>query len=211
MTNSAQAERRELADLLDRLGPDAPTLCTGWTTADLVAHLVVREGDLLAAAGIMIGPLSHHTRSAMQGLIERIGYQGLVDRFRNGPPRLSPFRLDPLDAAANTMEFFVHHEDVRRAQPDWEPRELPDEFERLLWGRVTGPGRLMFRRCAVGLLVARPDGATVRVRKGEPTAVLSGKPSELVLYMTGRKSVAQVEITGAEKAIEAVTQAPFGI
>src|SRR5882762_622635 len=36
-------ERRELCDLFLELGPDAPTLCEGWTTLDLAAHLVLRE------------------------------------------------------------------------------------------------------------------------------------------------------------------------
>src|SRR5215210_3225922 len=36
-------ERAALADLLDELGPDAPTCCAGWTTAHMAAHLVVRD------------------------------------------------------------------------------------------------------------------------------------------------------------------------
>ena len=48
-------ERRELCDLLEEVGPDAPTLCEGWTTFDLAAHLAVRERDLRAAPGILLG------------------------------------------------------------------------------------------------------------------------------------------------------------
>ncbi|WP_020573487.1 TIGR03085 family metal-binding protein [Actinopolymorpha alba] len=210
MTDHARAERHAIADLLDAVGPDAPTLCAGWTTSDLVAHLVVREGDLLGAAGILIGPLSRHTRATMDGLIARVGYTGLVDQFRN-PPRWSPSRVAALDEAANTMEFFVHHEDVRRAQTDWSPRELPADLEDLLWRRVTRAGRFLFRRAAVGVLVARPDGTTVRVRNGEPTAVVSGQPSEITLYMFGRKAVARVEIGGSDAAVEALAHTPFGV
>src|SRR3712207_9294235 len=39
----AARERAALADLLDELGPDAPTRCAGWTTAHLAAHLVTRD------------------------------------------------------------------------------------------------------------------------------------------------------------------------
>jgi uncharacterized protein (TIGR03083 family) len=39
----ARAERAALCDLFDEVGPDAPTLCAGWTTRDLAAHLVIRE------------------------------------------------------------------------------------------------------------------------------------------------------------------------
>ena len=42
-TRHARAERASLCDLLAEVGPDAPTLCEGWTTALLAAHLVVRE------------------------------------------------------------------------------------------------------------------------------------------------------------------------
>ncbi len=45
-----QRERAELCDLFDELGPDAPTLCGDWTTADLAAHLVVRERNPLGHA-----------------------------------------------------------------------------------------------------------------------------------------------------------------
>ena len=43
MTRYAFAERLALADLMAEVGPDAPTLCGGWTTRDLAAHLLLRE------------------------------------------------------------------------------------------------------------------------------------------------------------------------
>jgi uncharacterized protein (TIGR03085 family) len=210
MSDHARTERQALADLLDEVGPDAPTLCGTWTTSDLVAHLVIRESDVLAAAGMVIGPLAPRTKATMERLVRRLGYPQVVDRFRQGPPRWSPLRIAEIDEAANTMEFFVHHEDVRRAGSGWEPRELPAAMEDALWRRVTGPGRFLFRRCAVGLLVVRPNGSTVRVRNGEPTAVLTGEPSELALYMWGRKDVARIETRGPDAAVEALAQARLG-
>src|ERR671916_591983 len=47
----ADAERRDLAGLFLRLGPDEPTLCGDWSTRELAAHLVLRERRLVAAAG----------------------------------------------------------------------------------------------------------------------------------------------------------------
>ena len=57
MTNRdlAQLERGRLCDLLLVVGPDHPTLCEGWTTADLAAHLVIRERKPLAGPGIVAG------------------------------------------------------------------------------------------------------------------------------------------------------------
>jgi uncharacterized protein (TIGR03083 family) len=38
----AQDERAALAALLHETGPDGPTLCEGWQTRDLAAHLALR-------------------------------------------------------------------------------------------------------------------------------------------------------------------------
>jgi uncharacterized protein (TIGR03083 family) len=43
VSDYAKRERVLFADLLARVGPDEPTLCAGWTTRDLAAHIVVRE------------------------------------------------------------------------------------------------------------------------------------------------------------------------
>ena len=120
----ARDERTALCALLDETGPGAPTLCEGWRTVDLAAHLVLRERRPDAAAGVMGGPLAGYTQRVQRGLIARMPYRQLVDEFRNGPPKLSAFRIPGVDERANVVEFFVHHEDVRRAQPDWQPREL---------------------------------------------------------------------------------------
>lgn len=45
------AERSHLSDLLDELGPEAPTLLAPWTTRDMAAHLVLRERDPWPAPG----------------------------------------------------------------------------------------------------------------------------------------------------------------
>ena len=46
-------EREQLCDLLDELGPLAPTLLDPWTTHDIAAQLVLREHDFLAAPGLI--------------------------------------------------------------------------------------------------------------------------------------------------------------
>jgi uncharacterized protein (TIGR03083 family) len=56
-------ERHAFCDTALALGPDAPTLCGGWTARDLVAHLLVRENSMIGAVGI--------TFSAMEGVTER--------------------------------------------------------------------------------------------------------------------------------------------
>ena len=41
----------------------------------------------------------------------------LVELVRTGPPFYNPMSLGPLNEAANSVEYFVHHEDVRRGRP----------------------------------------------------------------------------------------------
>src|ERR1700729_2790321 len=119
----ARDERVALCALLADVGPDQPTLCAGWQTADLAAHLVLREHRPDAAAGLMGGPLARHTARAQHKLSGRTPYPMLVETIRTGPPRFSIFGIPGVDAKANFAEYFVHHEDVRRGQQDWQPRE----------------------------------------------------------------------------------------
>ena len=103
------------------VGPDAPTLCGGWTTRDLAAHLVVREGRLDATPGIMIPFLAGYTDKVQRQVaaVDRLGRAAGQDRFWSAHC-YSPFKI--LDPVANMGEMFIHHEDVRRAQTGWEPR-----------------------------------------------------------------------------------------
>ena len=43
MTGHAARERQALCDTLERVGPAAPTLCDPWSSAELAAHLVIRD------------------------------------------------------------------------------------------------------------------------------------------------------------------------
>ena len=204
----AQAERRELCDLLNTLGPDAPTLCEGWSTLDLAAHLVVRERRPDSGIGIVFPPASGWTERVRTGARSQ-GLARLVDKVRSGPPRWSFFAL--ADGALNTIEYFVHHEDVRRAQPDWEPRSLPAMTQDELWRRLRGGARLMFRKVPGGLLLQRPDGSTHRARSGAPDVTLVGEPAELVLFAMGRGDHARVELRGDAQAVERVRRAGTGL
>jgi uncharacterized protein (TIGR03085 family) len=192
----AARERAALADLLGKLGPDAPTCCEGWTTAHLAAHLVVRDTrpDALPGYGVEAlpfgGPLtrwSHHLENRMR---DSTPYPEVVDRVRSGPPAWSPVRLPLVDRVLNTAEFVIHHEDVRRAQADWRPRALPLPDQDLLWRSVTGFARMARRP----LVMRRSDATGVerRVGSGTPRTV-TGEPLELLLWLSGRRSAARVE------------------
>ncbi|MEU9334728.1 TIGR03085 family metal-binding protein [Streptomyces sp. NPDC048290] len=206
MSTFAQRERLLLADLLETTGPDAPTLCEGWTTRDLAAHVVVRERRPDAASGILIKQLASRLDKVMEEFAAK-PYDELIQLIRTGPPRFSPFKLKQIDEASNTVEFYVHTEDVRRAQPDWTTRELDGVFQDALWSRLERTARLMGRGAPTGLVLRRPDGQTAIAHRGAPVVTATGEPSELLLFAFGRQGAAKVELTGDENAIAKLREA----
>lgn len=207
----ARRERAALAELLLQSGPDAPTLCEGWTTRDLAAHLVIRESRPDAAVGILITPLSGWTHRVQASAASQ-PYPELVRKVRTGPPTLSVFSLPGVDGAANLVEYYVHHEDVRRGSEAWRPRELAPDLSDALWSRLTTLSRLLFRRVPVGVVLERTDGggATHLAHTGTDTVTLRGTAGELLLRAYGRRSV-DVEVIGTPAAIEAFETASLGV
>ncbi|MER6560045.1 TIGR03085 family metal-binding protein [Streptomyces sp. NPDC001027] len=201
MSTFAKRERLLLADLLETAGPEAPTLCEGWQTRDLAAHVVVRERRPDAAGGILIKQLASRLDRVMEEFAAK-PYGELIQLIRTGPPRFSPFQLKQLDEASNTIEFYVHTEDVRRARPDWSARELDPVFQDALWSRLERTARLMGRGAPTGLVLRRPDGRTAVANRGTPVVTATGEPSELLLFLYGRQSAAAVELDGEKEAID---------
>ncbi|WP_052851780.1 TIGR03085 family metal-binding protein [Streptomyces avicenniae] len=210
MSTHAKRERLLLAELLEDAGPDAPTLCEGWTTRDLAAHLVVRERRPDAAGGLVIKPLAARGERVRNEFAAR-PYPELVQLVRSGPPKASPFSLKQIDEAANTVEFFVHAEDVRRAGGDWAPRELDPVFSDALWRRLETAGRIMGRKSPVGLVLRRPNGQTVVAHKGAPVVTVTGEPGELLLFASGRQRAARVTTEGDPDAVARVSVARLGL
>jgi len=204
--NWARAERHALCDLLAETGPDAPTLCEGWTTGDLAAHLLLRERRPDAAPGIVLPLLAGHTERVQRQLSRTTPFPRLVELLRQGPPAWSPVGWPGVEGAANTVEFFVHHEDVRRAREGWTARELPPELEEDLWRRLK-LGRFTLRRLPVQVTLAEPGGRTQRLTKDGRQARVHGLPSELTLWTAGRKGAARVELTGEAEAVNVLSQA----
>ncbi|MGD0084582.1 MAG: TIGR03085 family metal-binding protein [Acidimicrobiales bacterium] len=203
----AQSERQSLCNLLEARGPLAPTLCEGWTTSDLAAHLFVRESRPLASPGIVLPPFAHITQREMEKAKRELGYGGLITRVRSGPPY--PMRL--FDAQVNVMEYFVHHEDVRRAEAGWEPRSYAD-LDAALWRMVQRLARIMARRLSgAGLELVAPGFGSVVAKAADPVAVVTGGPQELVLLLFGRKGAVRLEIEGPDAAKAALDSARLGI
>ncbi|MFG2792329.1 TIGR03085 family metal-binding protein [Streptomyces sp. NPDC048419] len=206
MSTFAKRERLLLADLLEAAGPDAATLCEGWQTRDLAAHVVVRERRPDAAGGILIKQLASRLERVMAEFAAK-PYEELIQLIRTGPPRFSPFQLKQVDEMSNTVEFYVHTEDVRRAQSDWTPRELDAVFQDALWSRLERSARLMGRGAPTGLVLRRPDGQTAVAHRGTPVVTVTGEPSELLLFSYGRQNAAHVELEGDKDAVAKLHEA----
>ena len=213
MTDYSRVERLALSDLLDQLGPDQPTLCEGWDTHDLAVHLYVREADPMAGPGIMIAALADTTERRMKRAKERYSFTEVVDKVRNGPPPISIYALPKIGHQLNTTEYFVHHEDIRRAQPAYDVRTLPADQQEGLWKAVRLASKTMTRKSPSGLVLRRPDGTTAVAKR--PTELgsvtVTGEPGELVLFCFGRQQVADVELDGEAEAVDQLRNASFGV
>src|SRR5271156_88774 len=200
----AQQERQTLCDLFVERGADAPTLCEGWSTADLAAHLVVRERRPDSGPGLVWPPLAGYTEKVRKAARDRTSWEKLVEKVRQGPPLL----LRPFDGPMNTVEFFIHVEDVRRAQDGWEPRPISPELADALWTRV-GPGG-MAKKVPATVVITSPGRADKESGSG-PRLILAGDPGELTMFGAGRQGAANVEISGDAELIAQLRGASLGV
>jgi uncharacterized protein (TIGR03085 family) len=213
VTDYSKVERLALCDLFDQVGPDQPTLCEGWTTHDLAVHLYVREADPLAGPGIMIPAFADTTERRMAQAKAKYSFTEIVDKVRTGPPTFSIYSFPGLGHNLNTTEYLVHHEDVRRAVPDFTVRELAAEQQQGLWKQLRLGAKSMTRKAPSGLVLRLPDGTESVAKK--PTergsVTMTGEPVELVLFCFGRQAVAQVKLDGDAELIERLRNASFGV
>ncbi|MDK7750863.1 TIGR03085 family metal-binding protein [Brevibacterium sp. UMB10442] len=200
MTNFARAERLSVAALLRDIGPDAPTLCEGWNTLDLAVHLVIRDrypAALPANASGKAGKVEFFAKrtAAREAELKDLPWDKLVGMVAAGPGVLSPMGWAPVDVLTNTGEFYVHHEDIRRARQGWEPRNILPELEGQLWNVCKPLAHSPSVRKDAPLIVRAPGHGELHVGNTDDGAtVLEGKPSELVLFLFGRRDHAQVSL-----------------
>jgi uncharacterized protein (TIGR03085 family) len=140
-----------------------------------------------------LGPLSAYTERVRRSALRVHDFAALVDAIRTAPPWLG---IERIDDALNTVEMFVHTEDVRRAN-GLPLREHDDAFEAAAWRRLSRQARLSFRRVPAAVTLEPTTGAApVTAGKGGPAVTVAGLPSELLLLSYNRKEHAQVTITG---------------
>jgi uncharacterized protein (TIGR03085 family) len=224
MARFAVRERRALAETLRRTNPDAPTLSGEWTAAQLAAHLVLRERSAVELLGRLPNKrMQQIAQREIDKLVAEQPYLDIVAAVDSGPswrdarlpiPTAPIWALPVVREKANLVEYLVHHEDVRRAQAGWAPRELPADLTDEIWRRLPVSIRLTMRQVPVGVALARPEGGVVqtpRAKRHGARVTVTGEPVELMLFAFGRRSVARVTLDGSAEDIATVTKAPVGI
>ena len=205
MTTFAAAERARLADLLLEKGPDAPTLCGGWSTRDLAAHLWLRERRPDAFAALFIPPLSRHL-DRLTAATKRRDYAEVVREWAAGPSALNPMRA--ADRHVNAAEHFIHLEDVRRGESATggslpAPRSFSPDEEDALYRSLRRMAPLFLRKSAAPVVLQGPGRAPVTVTRGavalRAPVTVTGEVGELLLWASGRDAV-HVEIDGDASA-----------
>jgi uncharacterized protein (TIGR03085 family) len=207
-------ERSELIETLRQLGPDAPTLCAGWSSEDLAAHLVVSEAyggwpmvAAYAARRVLPATLTLRGMRSLQSVggrqIRRArnrGWAWVLRRLSAGPP---PGYGRPSVAPIRLVEEWIHHEDLRRANA-LDPRPGSAAMNEALWRAgllLTGFPEFLSGRA--GIEVALSDGRTHRLGD-TPRVRIEGTPGEVLLFLAGRGAVAQVRVTGDQSHVRAL-------
>ncbi len=204
-----KTEREQLANSLTEVGPNQPTLCSGWQTQDLLAHLVSRERRPDAAAGLVI-PALKNWRTKIENEFATRKYADLIQDFRNGPSFLNPFSIPLVDNLANLIEFVIHHEDVRRGQLNWVARTDIAELQTEIKNRLPRFALLALRKSPVGVVMVDENSTQHWLKRGAAVVELRGEPIEILLYLAGRQAQANVSIGGSPAVLATFERMKFG-
>jgi len=201
----ARWQRAQLCDLFEYLGPDAPTLCEGWVTRDVAAHLWVREHRPWAVPGMVATDgVLHRSTDRLQARVAQRPYKEIVASLRGG----APVRTPVLGEAVDLHEWFVHQEDVRRAN-DMAP-QVDSEVDGALWKIVPVFGRFLTRKAkGLEITLVTPFGRRRRVRGGDHWVEARGRAQELFLWLYDRP--AEVEVIGDDEGLARLRSVPLGM
>ena len=210
MPSMSRTERAALCNAALEAGESAPTLCGDWSVKELVIHLLIRERDPIGAPGIVFPPLQRLTDWSSRRLAEE-DFATLVERVRSGPPRWSPMSVGTVDRTMNTLEYFVHHEDIRRAAPGWGPRELTEREQRALWKSISVAGKGLVRPAGVPVELRwvgdeGDTGRTATLRPGPDPVVVAGAPAEIVMFCFSRRQNVGLDLSGPPDSVQALAE-----
>ncbi|NYE94111.1 uncharacterized protein (TIGR03085 family) [Psychromicrobium silvestre] len=207
--------REVLAETLLAAGPGADTLCAGWRTQELAAHLYLRERNAGVGLGLVLRAFARASDTTTRKLAAKSStpesYAKLVEQFRAGPPALSPMRIKAVDESANLIEYFVHTEDIRRASDRWAPRALDEEYSEALWDELIKRAALLYRSVDLGIVLVQPDGPRHVAKRAPVSVAIVGAPGELLMHAFGRTEHALVTFEGQPDAVALLQTAEVGL
>ena len=204
------ASRAALVAALYAAGPNEPTLVGEWQTQHLAAAVYLRENPHhVSSRGFGTGS------SALDGAIDQLGeesasrkaFYNLVRSIAEGPEEppaaargsllkrlrrtVTQRRQDP---ESLLLHFFVHTEDIRRAQARWAPRKLTDEYADALFEQLREQARKYYATAKTGYVLIRTNGERIVAKRGTAQTFVTGPAGELVLHALGRPDHALVLI-----------------
>jgi uncharacterized protein (TIGR03085 family) len=209
-----EPSREVLAETLLAAGPGAATLCEGWRTQELAAHLYLREHSPKVGLGLVIKPWNKVSEKATARLAAESStpeaFAQLVKKFRAGPPRLCPLSLRAVDHSANRIDFFVHTEDIRRATDRWAPRALDADYSDALWAELVKRAAILYRSVDLGIVLVNPAGLRHVAKRAPVSVAILGEPGELLMHANGRTGQALVTFEGQPDAVALLQTAVVG-
>lgn len=201
------SERARLLSTMERVGGEAPTLCEGWNTTDLLRHLVIREYyPHLALTSKIPGKFTQGQREA-KARLEEADFEELLDEFRSSHQKYSPLQLSAVNKAFNTLEYVIHHEDVRRAQEPQLGRILLDQEQKEIFSSLKVISQLSFLKAPVKIVLDAPGVGSTTVlasKRHDRTVTIIGAPLEMALFAFGREKY-KLQFEGPDDAVDAVT------
>ena len=200
----ARRDRLGLCDLLDELGPDAPTLCEAGPLGTWPPHLVARDRRPDSVPGLVFDPLNGWSERVRRGEADR-PYADLVTPAGRAAALVAA-RAPGLERLGNTHEFFVHFEDVRRAETGWTARTLDEAAEADLWKVLGWIRRRAFKAVPVGVVLNGRTGRRCAPRAATRTSrSLVRRASCCCTHSGARAAVVDLEEPAdAVAALEAV-------
>jgi len=204
------ASRAALVAALYAAGPNEPTLVEHWQTQHLAAAVYLRENPHhVTSRG------SADSQATLNSVIEQLGnesssrkaFYNLVRRIADGPEEppaparkswLSRLRSAVTPRRQETesllLHFFVHTEDIRRAQTRWAPRKLTDDYADALFEQLREHARKYYANAKTGYVLIRTNGERIVAKRGTAQTFVTGPAGELVLHALGRPDHALVLI-----------------
>lgn len=155
--------RQDLVNVLGRVGPGYPTLCEGWNTEHMLAHLILRETRPDVAAGVLLPPLAQRTKTKTEELAEELSdgqaFSHGLSRFEAARPLIR--RVEAVDETTNFLEYLVHREDVLRGSPGAlemnAGREADADEQSAVWRALSRRAGLFAKNYPDGLTMVGTD------------------------------------------------------